>query len=320
MNVYITIDVEVWSEQWKLDSRSLERAFDTYILGKTSQGEFGLPYQLQVFNDADLPTVCFIEPLFSRVLGADYLKQTVEICAKGANDLQLHAHPEWLKHDPKGFSGIDFSHRYLLHEFNENEQFLIIKEAKSLLEKHTEIEVKVFRAGSFSANTDTLSALARNNIFIDSSYNPSMAVQTKGLALHAKTISIGGFKHANISEIPMTVYKTAGNRLRHAQLTACTFAELKQLLNHAYANNYSDFVILSHSVELLGSKRQNPDFQLIKNLHKLADFLSNNKDKFKVKGLCDLNINENTNPAVINLNPIYSLTRKIEQIKRRKYV
>ncbi|WP_333797318.1 hypothetical protein [Rheinheimera sp.] len=319
MNVYITIDVEVWTEQWKLDADSLSKAYNTYILGKTPEGDFGLPYQLNVFNSVGLTTVCFIEPLFSRVFGHEYLRQTIDICRLGNNDIQLHAHPEWLKHDPNPFYDIDFSNRYLLSEFNVDEQSLIIKEAKNLLESETGTAVQAFRAGSFSANAATLTALERNKIFIDSSFNPSMPAHGNTLPTTAELLQRTPFTYGLINEIPMTVYKTAGHRLRHTQLTACTYKELQNLLLQAFHQGYSDFVILSHSVELLGAKRSAPDHKLIKNLHRLASYLADNKDKFNVTGIADYRAANNISPEILSLNAFYSVQRKFEQIIRSKY-
>lgn len=319
LNVYITIDVEVWTDKWKLDDTSLKQAYDTYMLGITPKGSYGLPYQLDVFNSAGLTTVCFVEPLFSKTLGCNYLRQTIDICKKGNNEVQLHAHPEWIKNGKHSFFDMDFSNRYLLSEFSCDEQFLIIKEAKELLETESGEAVTAFRAGSFAANADTLKALSSNKIYIDSSYNPSMQMKGNGLAPSDYLLNQGSFKQSNVHEIPMTVYRTAGGKLRHTQLTACTIREFKKLLNLAYDQGDSDFVILSHSVELLGSQRKSPDYTMVDKIHQLAEFLATNNTKFNVIGLKDFtSINKNKG-NIINLNALDSVERKFQQVLRRKY-
>lgn len=312
LNIYFTIDVEVWSPGWKLDKASLQSAYNTYIVGKTPQGEYGLDFQLSILNDAGLKAVCFVEPLFSKAAGKDFLINIVEKCAKGGNDIQLHAHPEWLKHGCPEFKNIDFSNRYLLNQFTLDEQFEIIKEAKSLLASASGKNIQAFRAGSFCANADTLQALRMNDILIDSSYNPSMAVFDHGFNQNKDSFN-ATFEQNGVLELPMTVYHTYNNSLRHAQLTACTFSEMKALLLKAYNAGYTDFVILSHSVELLDRSRRKADRNNIKNLKSLVQFIVNNSDKFRCTDMSSLSCNNIAKQKSLQLNFAYSLHRALEK-------
>lgn len=318
LNVYLTIDVELWSPGWKLDSDALKKAFDTYILGKTASGNFGLQYQLDIINDAGLTAVCFIEPLFTKATGTDYLHQIVNICRRRGNEIQLHAHPEWLKHAAADFHGIDFSERYLLSQFNQLEQYQIISEAKDILTSVTENDITAFRAGSFAANTTTLTALNLAGIKLDSSYNPSMPSPDNGFTERENPIN-ARFRQAGVTEIPMTVYKTHNNSLRHTQLAACTFKELSSLLLKSHEAGHSDFVILSHSAELLDGSRSKKDLRNIGTLIKLVTFIADNPDKFKCKLFNEINTNDKILPAAkppVKLGAYYSLYRAVEKMAR----
>lgn len=279
LNVYLTIDVEVWSPHWRLEPAALQQAYDTYILGRTAKGDFGLPYQLDVMNSANLTAVCFVEPLFSKVAGQHYLADIIKLCQLGSNDIQLHAHPEWLKHGVSDFQQIDFSQRYLLSEFTLSEQRLIIAEAKRLLEQETNRPVAAFRAGSFSANANTLIALQQLGIAIDSSFNLSMPTDQHGFLYHSNQPN-AIFLQQDVVEYPMTVYKTYNNSLRHAQLAACTFQELKALLEHALKTGQRDFVILSHSVEMLDGARKSVDKGTLDTFLRTVEFLQRQPDKY----------------------------------------
>ncbi len=57
-----------------------------------------------------------------------------------------------------------------MHEYNLREQEEIISKGIELLKKITNTQPIAHRAGSFAADNNTLKALIKNGIFIDSSY------------------------------------------------------------------------------------------------------------------------------------------------------
>lgn len=321
LNVYLTIDVEVWSSGWKCDSESLQQAYQKYIVGRTRKGDFGLAYQLGVINSANLAAVCFVEPLFSKVAGDNYLSDIINICRSGNNDIQLHAHPEWLRYGFGDFRQIDFDGRYVLSQFNFEEQLLIIAEAKRLLERHTKQAVGAFRAGGFSANLTTLKALHQLGIAIDSSFNFSMPVLRHGF-VHHPTCPNSVFKQHGVLEYPMTVYRTHNNTLRHAQLAACTFQELKKLLEQAYATKQRDFVILSHSVEMLDGARRSVDRGILSTFLRLIDFLHHQPEKYACKVFSEHNVDSVPYSSVAELTRLhagYTLHRVLRKVIHRGF-
>src|SRR5690606_18433618 len=139
-----------------------------------------------------------------------------------------------------------------------------------------------FRAGSFAFNSDTLIALAKNGIPIDTSYNastlgPSSGVCPGELLNHARQLG-------PVLELPMTVYMD-GRGLRHTQLTACSWAELEALLWQAAEHDMGQFVLLSHNFELLTPNLRRVDPVVMRRLRRLAAFLDRNRDRFLVRGL-----------------------------------
>ena len=92
------------------------------------------------------------------------------------------------------------------------------------------------------------------------------------------------FECEGITEYPMTVFKDGSQRLRHTQLTACTFVEIEGLLWQALEQRKKSFVILTHNFELLNRNRTRPDYVVINRLKKLCKFLDQNGDSFKVCG------------------------------------
>src|SRR6478735_6888667 len=75
LEVFFTVDVEVWCDGWdSLDSK-FPAAFDRYVYGPQRQG--GLPTQLKALNDHGLTGVCFVEPLFAGRFGLSRLTEIV---------------------------------------------------------------------------------------------------------------------------------------------------------------------------------------------------------------------------------------------------
>ena len=69
MDVFLTVDVEVWCDGWDDIDAKFPDAFQRYIYGPTSRGDYGLPYQLRQLQDHGLTGVFFVEPLFSTRFG-----------------------------------------------------------------------------------------------------------------------------------------------------------------------------------------------------------------------------------------------------------
>lgn len=106
MNVFFTVDVEVWCDGWNdLDSRFPE-AFQRYIYGPTSKGRYGLPHIVDVLNQHGLNGVFFVEPLFASRFGIQPLQEIVGLLNDAGQEIQLHMHTEWVDESGSRFCRI----------------------------------------------------------------------------------------------------------------------------------------------------------------------------------------------------------------------
>src|SRR6476659_980534 len=103
LDVLLTIDVEVWpsdsgwpDEKLPLDWGDGTTAYERCVLGRTSSGEYGLPFLLKSLRERDLRAVFFVESLASSVTGERQLRHTVDLIQSYGQEVQLHVHPEWL--------------------------------------------------------------------------------------------------------------------------------------------------------------------------------------------------------------------------------
>ena len=95
LDVFLTVDVEVWCNGWEDLDAKFPAAFRRYIYGPTSKGDYGLPYQLRHLRDYGLTGVFFVEPLFSTRFGPEPLVEILDLIREEEHEIQLHLHTEW---------------------------------------------------------------------------------------------------------------------------------------------------------------------------------------------------------------------------------
>ncbi|WP_395403804.1 hypothetical protein ACHMW6_33850 [Pseudoduganella sp. UC29_106] len=317
LDVFITVDVEIWCNGWKdIDSRFPD-AYRRYIHGPTASGEFGLPYQLRVLSEHGLTGVFFVEPLFAARFGRQPLADIVGMIRSAGHEVQLHLHPEWIDEARQPLLQRAQDKRQHLGFFSLDEQTELLRQARAMLVEAGAADVNAFRAGSFGFNRDTLLALAANGIPFDSSYNATMFGPESGVMpgmLLTDPVLCDG-----VAEYPMTVYRD-GRGLRHTQLTSCTSAELEGLLWQALEQGREAFVLLSHGFELLNTAKTRSDPTVVERFQRLCGFLERNRDSFRTAGFAG----RTPTPSGTQHGPLTSPLhrtgwRMLEQAYRRRY-
>lgn len=322
LDVYLGVDVEIWCDGWDDIDRKFPACFREYIHGPTRRGDYGLPYQLKLLNDCGLRATFFVEPLFSTRFGADALAQIVGLISQARQDVQLHLHTEWV--DEARTPLLDgathaMQKRQFLRLFSADEQRQLVAIAARLLEQAGATAPRAFRAGSFGFNADTIGALHANGIPTDASYNATMFGPDSGVApgqLLTDSCRIGP-----MFELPMTVFHDGLGRLRHVQLTACSWREIEALLWQALARGQRSFVILSHGSELLDRARRRPDDVVVSRFHRLCAFLARHRDSFNLRCFDDGGLPSvgAVQPAALSAGLLPTIGRVVEQAARRRY-
>jgi len=282
MNVYLTFDIEIWCPNWASLDQDFPQTYARYVYGHSRHGDYGLPKILEILDKYGLHGVFFVEPLFAARFGLKHLATIVELIQHAGQEIQLHLHPEWIYEiSPPPLPGIPRKRQHLSY-YSLAEQIQAIAYALSLFKEAGVDHVTAFRAGSFGANIDTLTALKRNNIGIDCSFN--MAMPISGADLRKEQSFYTPFQMEGVTCYPMSVFTDGIGRLRHAQLGACSFPEMQQALANAHEIGWSDFVILSHNFEMLRVGSSQPDWIVVRRFENLCRFLSNNRGQFNVTG------------------------------------
>lgn len=317
IDVFITVDVEIWCDGWVDIDAKFPKAFQRYIYGPTSRGNYGLPYQLCQLREHGLKGVFFVEPLFSTRFGLEPLSEILGLIGEATQEIQLHLHTEWVDESRQPLLDNISGKKQFLRYFSLQEQVALIGAGRALMESAGAPEVNAFRAGSFGFNSTTLQALAANRILFDSSYNASMFGRDSGVSPHA--LMVEPAEYDGVYEYPMTVFYSGGS-LRHTQLTACSYREMEGLLWQALESGRKSFVILSHSFELLNRAMNRPDDIVVTRFRQLCSFLDRHRDCFQVcgfQGLTPKLVPSQPSPLT---SPIWITgLRMLEQGLRRRY-
>jgi hypothetical protein len=319
LDVFFTVDVEIWCDGWVNIDEKFPDAYRKYILGPTAKGHYGLPYQLQVLKDHGMLVTFFVEPLFSTRFGSQPLEEIVGLIRAGGQEVQLHLHTEWVDESLEPLIADISKKRQHLFHYSMEEQVRLIEAGAALLRKAGATEINAFRAGSFGFNIHTLHALAANAIDFDSSYNATMFGPASGVA--PNVLVVEPIECEGVFEYPLTVFKDGMGSLRHVQLTACSYGEMERLLWQALEERRSSFVILSHNFELLSPSKTRPDEIVVERFRKLCSFLEHNRDSFRTCGFRGLS------PRTVSRQPLpltmtfgRTAIRMLEQAYRRKYL
>lgn len=316
MRVFFTVDVEVWCDSWNALDRTFGDSFSRYIYGPTSKGDYGLPFKLALLRDHGLAGVFFVEPLFATRFGMQPLEEIVGLINDGNQEVQLHLHTEWVDEAlERLLPGVDGKRQYLWM-FSKEEQVRLIAAGNALLQRAGARAPSAFRAGSFGLGRDTWSALRQCGFRFDSSYNPSMIRRESGILV--ENVPTQPFEVDQVFEYPVTVYRDGFGRLRHAQLTASAYRELERLLWHAAEAGWGTVVIVSHSFELLNSRKDRPDRVVVERFRKLCTFLDRNRATFVTSGFSGLEPEtDGSQPPPANIPVHLTGLRVAEQVWRR---
>ncbi len=270
MKVLITIDVEC----------DHSRGYDEMVFGRCGNGSrWGISYIAKTLFDHHLKGIFFMEPLGSRRYGMQGLREAIDVALSYKHEVQLHLHPSFS-------GGSDALYRYGLRE-----QLALIKEGKQVLKQCGTHDITAFRAGSFSANLDTLKAITLSGIPFDSSYNlnyiqSNCRIETESFLNHPTRI-------ASTWEFPVTCFNwpfhRLGSRFRHLQITAAGMAETLDVLNHAQELRYEFITILLHSFEFITrDKTIYPDMKNIYRFENLCKTLQRRSNSIQTTGFSAL--------------------------------
>ncbi len=239
--VFLTIDTEF---RWGHHAAGL--ALPAIGARSIEPAGVGLAWQLEVLARHGLKACFFVDPMPALVYGAEAIAQVVAPILAAGQEVQLHLHPNWVG-ACAGDGGARHG-RFELIDHSQGAQGALLAKAIALLTEAGAPAPVAFRAGSYAANDDTLSALAMLGIRYDSSHNGAHAPWPSAIGL--PPAQIAPVARRGLVEVPVTVIEDRPGSYRNVQVCALSIAEMRAALDHAVAHDHAAVTIVSHSFEL----------------------------------------------------------------------
>lgn len=287
LEVMLTVDVEVWPRcaNWREEGMAGDLSRDVY--GATPEGSFGVEYQVELLRKYGLKGVFFVEALFACEVGIEALARIVEVVQGAGSEIQLHIHTEWFE---KMTTPLVEQAAYNIRELSLEDQRIVIERAIENLRAAGAEKVIAYRAGNFGADFRTLEALVQCGIRYDSSYNFCYLDKGCGLAMPEMLVQPAFIE--GLLEYPVSCFRDYPGHYRPAQLCAVSASEMQAALDTAYGANWRNFVIVSHSFEMLRDRKQalpyaRPDWAVIRRFEALCEYLHDNQDRYHTVGFLD---------------------------------
>jgi hypothetical protein len=270
--VLLTVDTEL---RW--DSHVRGASWQENLALSFDPAGVGVGYQLERLAAHGLKACFFVDPMPALLYGIEPIRRMVEPILAAGQEVQLHLHPSWADVANPVFE---------LTGLGPKRQLDLIRTARELLIEAGAPPPIAFRSGSYAADLATLEGLATLGIRFDSSHNGSHHPDPSDLPLDPRRIAPALLE--GLVEIPITQIEQRRGHLRHLQICAVSFDELRAALRHAADRSHPVVNIVGHSFELAarGGRRANP--LLVRRFEKLCGFLAANRERLPTAFFTDL--------------------------------
>ena len=267
--VFLTIDTEI---AWRHHAAGL--APDVVEALSIEPGGVGLGWQLAILKRHGLKATFFVDPMPALVYGIEPFRRIVGAVRDAGQEVQLHLHPNWI-----GASLADRGAHgpFELIDCTAADQQRLLADAAALLVEAGAPPPVAFRSGSYSANDDTLAALAAIGILYDSSHNGAHHPWPSAIGLpraHIAPVSRQG-----VVEVPVTVVEDRPGIFRNVQICALSAAETRAALDHAIAADHAAMTIVGHSFELANRAGLSPNRVHVRRFEALCRLLAARRGK-----------------------------------------
>lgn len=276
--IFLTVDTEL---MWRHHSDGL--AGPEIFARSLEPAGVGVSYQLETLARHDLKACFFVDPMPALTFGLAPVKRIVDTILAAGQEVQLHLHPNWTG-AVAGDRGARAS-RFELMEYGFADQFDLISGARDLLVAAGAPNPIAFRAGSYSANDDTLRVLAKLGFTYDSSHNASEQKSTSAIALPA--LQIAPLEYEGLIEVPVTLIHERADTLRNFQICALSAGEMRAALDHARSNDHAAVTVVSHSFELANRAGTRPNAVHVRRFEALCALLAERADAMPTQHFAD---------------------------------
>lgn len=276
-HVFLTVDTEF---AWRHHVAGCDG--DTIYARSIEPAGVGLAFQLDLLRRHRLKACFFVDPMPAMLWGLEPFRRMVGAILDAGQEVQLHLHPNWTGARP-GDRGAAHA-RFELTEYDLDEQRDLLSGAAELLVAAGAPHPIAFRAGSYGANDDTLTALAQLGFAYDSSHNGAAMPWPCRIGLEPQHIAP---VRRGVVEVPVTVIEDAPGSLRTFQLCALSAAEARDALEHAAANDHAAVTIVSHGFELANRAGTRANAVHVRRFERLCEMLDERREAMPTTHFAD---------------------------------
>lgn len=310
--VLITVDTEL-SAGLQGRGSSARANFESSILGRCGDGDFGVGWQMDRLDAYGLKGVFFVDPMPALVHGEQIVADMVGPIVDRGHEVQLHIHTEWLQWADRSPVGGRLGRN--LADFSLDDQIVLLGFAGDLLTRAGAPRPNAFRAGNYGADDNSLKALAAHGIEWDTSVNAAYLNTDCRISIDAAQIS--AVMKDDVVVLPVSGLHDVPGHFRPAQVCAISGTEMRAALRHAATSDQAIFVVVTHSFEMLTRDRTRPNHAVTARFEKLCRLVGEHP-LLKSSGFIDLDAAELLyqpgKPERLRPNRLRTAARRAEQM------
>lgn len=302
------------------------------VWGKYEEHEYGLRLICSILRYYNLSATFFVEAFIREQGYPGEAERICEYLLDEGHDVQLHIHPNHWHYGQK-LKGKKFVFSDDMANLDEEEQHFLIKEGAERIKKWTGNSPVAFRAGNMGASEETLKAISRAGLLLDSSYTfPYLG----GQCLFKDREEYNGAKwYGDVLEVALSGFKQVAipGLIKPSQpldLMGTSFNECKYIIKKICEAG-ADAVLILHSFSLFKVKDVQynggrPNRVVISRFKRLCKWLAENNTKYPIRTfseLAEMIQKKGYRPKRVKPcsypNPLVTVTRKFIQGLNRFY-
>lgn len=281
--VSITIDTEPSVAGSFSDPLRYRPLLHEPVWGAVGGRSEALGFIIETLKSHDLCASFFVETVHLACFPEETMGGYVRLLQESGQDIQLHLHPVWSRFEGGRYAKVNDR----CGELAEERLVELITAGAAQIRSWCGKAPLCLRTGNFSVSTSVYHAMRRAGLPLGS--NVCMAVSPP----KAPALRFAGGVHRveGVTELAVTCFRDHGpvgrGRYRPLQVSACSFGELRTMLNAINQAGGSIAVIVSHPFEFL--KWSGPEFSQLRanrvvqrRFERLCRFLAQEADRFEV--------------------------------------
>ncbi len=190
----LTVDVEA------LPRRASKDHVSRLIWGEHDKGTAGVREMCSIADEVNARHICFVDACGAYAY-RDEISHVIHWLNQAGQDVQLHAHPEYLPQEFWSSHGYDYQPRFM-NQYDDGKAEFTIRFFSKLMSNLTGKPILGFRAGSFRWNTNTICALRATGIPL--SFNNSMNAYVSRQCAYSEPTNQPYIWSNGVVEIPVT--------------------------------------------------------------------------------------------------------------------